>query len=247
MRERCRSLLRDAAEEFDLVLIDCAPGISAITECWLRECDWHLIPVKPDILADSGFQYLKNYKHRSPESSFARHLGVVVNMKQAGSEADKTIHELLLANHEMACFPNAIPMIQHIQKSALCSIEERSYHNKCNHRRFAAARFRHSPRRPSSATKASLNRLAAGGPKAALWPVPQQSRRLNFMPSRRRASVNSTTAATCRSGFSASARCRNRDAGARWRPARSPLTFRSSPRISVDVATRFYAGRPKRR
>jgi chromosome partitioning protein len=130
MRERCRSLLRDAAEEFDLVLIDCAPGISAITECWLRECDWHLIPVKPDILADSGFQYLKNYKHRSPESSFARHLGVVVNMKQAGSEADKTIHELLLANHEMACFPNAIPMIQHIQKSALCSIEERSYHNK---------------------------------------------------------------------------------------------------------------------
>jgi chromosome partitioning protein len=130
MRERCRSLLRDAAEKFDLVLVDCSPGISAMTECWLRECDWHLIPVKPDILAITGCQYLTNFKYRSPDVPFARHLGVVVNMKQSGSEADETIHEVLLASREVACFPVAIPMIQHIQKSALCSSEERSFHNK---------------------------------------------------------------------------------------------------------------------
>jgi chromosome partitioning protein len=130
MRERCRSLLRDATEKFDLVLVDCSPGISAATECWLRECDWHLIPVKPDILAVVGCQYLMNFRYRSPDIPFARHLGVVVNMKQAGSEADAAIHELLLASRELACFPVAIPLIQHIQKSALCSSEERSYHNK---------------------------------------------------------------------------------------------------------------------
>ncbi len=130
VRERCRSLLSAAAEEFDLVLVDCAPGISIMTECWLRECDWHLIPVRPDVLAVSGFQYLKNYRKRMPETAFARHLGVLVNMKQAQSGIDVMINDLLLANHEMACFGSAVPLIQHVQKSALYSAEDRSYHNK---------------------------------------------------------------------------------------------------------------------
>jgi chromosome partitioning protein len=129
MRERCRSLLRDAAQEFDLVLVDCAPGISMLTECWLRECDWHLIPVRPDVLAVSGFQYLRNFKNRTPDAPFARLLGMLVNMKQA-TGSDDTIHDLLLANRDMACFARAVPLIQHIQKSALCSAEERSFHNK---------------------------------------------------------------------------------------------------------------------
>jgi chromosome partitioning protein len=130
VRERCQALLRNAKEDFDLVLVDCAPGISVTTECWLRECDWHLIPTKPDVLAVSGIQYLKNFKQRTPDAPFARHLGVAINMKQAGSETDEMIHELLLANREMACFPDAVPMIQHIQKAALCSIEPRSFQNK---------------------------------------------------------------------------------------------------------------------
>jgi chromosome partitioning protein len=130
VRERCGSLLRAASEEFDLVLVDCAPGISMMTECWLRECDWHLIPVRPDVLAVSGFQYLKNFRKRTPDAPFARHLGVLVNMKQARSGIDDMINDLLLTNHEMNCFATAVPMIQHVQKSALYSVEERSYHNK---------------------------------------------------------------------------------------------------------------------
>ncbi|MGA7324887.1 MAG: ParA family protein, partial [Rhodomicrobium sp.] len=130
VQERCKVLLREAKEDFDLVLVDCAPGISVITECWLRECEWHLIPVKPDILAVSGIQYLKNFRQRTPEAPFARHLGVAINMKQTGSETGETIHELLLANGEMACFADAVPMIQHIQKSALCTTELRSFQNK---------------------------------------------------------------------------------------------------------------------
>jgi chromosome partitioning protein len=130
VRERCKALLREAKDDFDLVLADCAPGISVMTECWLRECEWHLIPVKPDVLAVSGIQYLKNFKQRNPDAPFARHLGVAINMKQAGSETDEMIHELLLANREMACFPAAVPMIQHIQKAALCASEPRSFQNK---------------------------------------------------------------------------------------------------------------------
>jgi chromosome partitioning protein len=154
VRERCRSLLRDAKKEFDLVLVDCAPGISVMTECWLRECDWHLIPVKPDILAVSGVQYLKNFKQRPPEAPFAKHLGVAVNMKQPGSETDQMIHELLLANREMACFPDAVPMIQHIQKSALCAAELRSFQNKYPGAAGSALR---------AISAGMLQRIAAGG------------------------------------------------------------------------------------
>jgi chromosome partitioning protein len=154
VRERCRALLRDGKKEFDLVLVDCAPGISVMTECWLRECDWHLIPVKPDILAVSGVQYLKNFKQRPPEAPFARHLGVAVNMKQPGSETDEMIHELLLANREMACFPDAVPMIQHIQKSALCATELRSFQNKYPGAAGSALR---------AISAGLLQRIAAGG------------------------------------------------------------------------------------
>jgi chromosome partitioning protein len=154
VRERCKALLRDAKKEFDLVLVDCAPGISVMTECWLRECDWHLIPVKPDILAVSGVQYLKNFKQRPPEAPFAKHLGVAVNMKQARSETDEMIHELLLANREMACFPDAVPMIQHIQKSALCATELRSFQNKYPGAAGSALR---------AIAAGMLQRIAAGG------------------------------------------------------------------------------------
>lgn len=111
VQERCKTLLREAKDDFDLVLVDCAPGISVMTECWLRECEWHLIPVKPDVLAVSGIKYLKNFKQRKPDAPFARHLGVAINMKRAGSETDEMIHELLLADRELACFPDAVPMI----------------------------------------------------------------------------------------------------------------------------------------
>jgi len=118
VQERCKVLLREAKEDFDLVLVDCAPGISVITECWFRECEWHLIPVKPDILAVSGIQYLKNFRQRTPEAPFARHLGVAINMKQTGSETGETIRELLLANGEMACFADASDDSAHPEVSA---------------------------------------------------------------------------------------------------------------------------------
>src|SRR5262249_16390416 len=134
--------------------VDCAPGISVMTECWLRECDWHLIPVKPDILAVSGVQYLKNFKQRAPETPFAKHLGVAVNMKQSRSETDEIIHQLLLANREMACFPDAVLMIQHIQKSALCASELRSFQNKYPGAAGSALR---------AISAGMLQRIAAGG------------------------------------------------------------------------------------
>ena len=66
-RQACRWLLDEASQAVDFIIVDCAPGISTVTECWLRECDWHLIPIKPDILAVSGMEYLRVFRQRNPK------------------------------------------------------------------------------------------------------------------------------------------------------------------------------------
>ena len=129
-RQACRWLLDEAAQAVDYILVDCAPGISTVTECWLRECDWHLIPIKPDILAVSGMEYLRLFRQRNPGLGFASHLGVLINMKYMRSPTDQMTHVFLSKDEILRCFPAAIPMIGHIQKAALFMKDKRSYQNK---------------------------------------------------------------------------------------------------------------------
>lgn len=130
LRRSVRSFLSEAAQLVDYVLIDCAPGISIGTEVFLREAQWHLVPVRPDILAVSGMQYLKRFRQRDPRLGFARHLGVVINMMRAQSETDMMIGDILNGDADLQCFPASIPQIGHIQKAAIYQKEKRSFLNK---------------------------------------------------------------------------------------------------------------------
>lgn len=130
VREACRNLLAEAAHHVDIVIVDCAPGISVMTEIWLRECQWHLIPVKPDVLAVSGLQYLQAFQNRNPEAGFAQRLGVIVNMAEPHLETDQTIEEYLRCNDALRCFPASIPMTPHIKKANLFQRDKRSFQNK---------------------------------------------------------------------------------------------------------------------
>jgi chromosome partitioning protein len=44
LREVIGELLTGVRRVFDVVLIDCPPGLSVLTECWLREADFHISP-----------------------------------------------------------------------------------------------------------------------------------------------------------------------------------------------------------
>jgi chromosome partitioning protein len=127
LRTVSRQLLEAAGQYVDVVLVDCAPGISVMTETWLRECDYHLIPVKPDFLAISGLEYLRRFRSRNPEMGFAKHLGVVINMMEMTSEADRTMAAHLREDAELRCFDAAIPLASIIQRATLYSSEPRSY------------------------------------------------------------------------------------------------------------------------
>ena len=41
-----RAMLDDAKRYFDVIFVDCPPGISILTEMWLRECDFFMPPTR---------------------------------------------------------------------------------------------------------------------------------------------------------------------------------------------------------
>ena len=98
-----------------------------MTETWLRECDHHLIPVKPDFLAISGLEYLRRFRSRNPEMGFANHLGIVINMMEQTNEADRAMAAHLHEDVELRCFEAAVPMASIIQSASLYSPDHRSY------------------------------------------------------------------------------------------------------------------------
>ena len=127
MRGLVRSVLAEARLNYDYILIDCPPGLSLLTEIWLREADYHLAPVKPDFLAIAGLEMFREFKKINPDLKMAENLGILVNMKNGHSAEDDNYHNILANDAESNCFPEAIPHMTPIQHAARFSTEKRSF------------------------------------------------------------------------------------------------------------------------
>jgi len=55
---RLRSLLSPLADEYDLVFLDCPPGISLVSESVMHAADWLLVPLMPATLSLRTFDQL---------------------------------------------------------------------------------------------------------------------------------------------------------------------------------------------
>ena len=88
LRRIVGACLKEARQAYDFVLIDSAPGLSVLTECWLREADFYLSPTRPDYISTRGLAFLRKFRQRNPEMGFAELLGVIVNMKDPQSHED---------------------------------------------------------------------------------------------------------------------------------------------------------------
>ena len=127
LREVIGELLTGVRRVFDVVLIDCPPGLSVLTECWLREADFHISPTKADYVSVCGLEVFRRFKGLNPEMGFAQNLGVIVNMKETNSTSDEEYHRWLQDNAENACFAQAIPRMPALQDAANFHSYERSY------------------------------------------------------------------------------------------------------------------------
>jgi chromosome partitioning protein len=127
LRRSIGALLNHVRGVFDIVLIDCPPGLSVLTESWLRETDFHLSPTKPDYVSTCGLEVFRRFKGLNPEMGFAENLGVIINMKDPYSSVDADYQRWLSENADNRCFAQAVPRTSALQVAAQLSPVERSY------------------------------------------------------------------------------------------------------------------------
>lgn len=127
LRSVISALLAEVVKVFDIVLIDCPPGLSVLTESWLREADFHISPTKADYVSVCGLEVFRRFKTLNPEMGFAQNLGVVVNMKDGTSAAENEYHRWLADNADNRCFSEPVPRMGTLQDAARFRTPERSY------------------------------------------------------------------------------------------------------------------------
>jgi chromosome partitioning protein len=127
MRASVGALLAAVRGMFDVILIDCPPGLSVLTESWLREADFHISPIKPDHVSIYALEVFDHFKGLNPEMGFAENLGVLINMKEMQSTRDVDHQRRLMENKDFRCFTQAIPRTAALQQAGHISPVERSY------------------------------------------------------------------------------------------------------------------------
>jgi chromosome partitioning protein len=130
LRTSIGDLLAQLRPVFDIILIDCPPGLSVVTESWLREADYHVSPVVPDRLSLYALEVFAHFKKRNPEMGFAESLGVLINMKDTRSAADADYEHRLRDGPDHRCFAQAVPRTPTLQHAIQLSPLERPYDTK---------------------------------------------------------------------------------------------------------------------
>ncbi len=127
LRQVVRKLLDETMRMFDIVLIDCPPGLSLLTECWLREVEYFMPPIKPDYLAVRGLGILKKFREDFATQGFADLLGIVINMKDGRIASEEKWHADLAADPANRLFQTHIPRRAYIQRAADFDLGKRTY------------------------------------------------------------------------------------------------------------------------
>ena len=127
LRNSIASVLDAVRSVFDVVLIDCPPGLSVLTESWLREADFHISPTKADYVSVCGLEVFRRFKSLNPEMGFAENMGVMINMRDTASETDEEYIKWLRSNPSNRCFEAVVPRVNSLQDAARFQPQSRSY------------------------------------------------------------------------------------------------------------------------
>ncbi len=127
LRTSIGRLLAEVRRVFDVILVDCPPGLSVLTESWLREADFHMSPTKADYISVCGLDVFRRFKQLNPEMGFAENIGVIVNMRDENSASDDEYHRWLSNDPQNRLFGQAVPHMKALQDAARFQTIERSY------------------------------------------------------------------------------------------------------------------------
>jgi chromosome partitioning protein len=127
VRTAIRGMLSEMKAQFDYVFIDCPPGLSIVTETWLREADYYIAPTRPDYISACGLLFFNQFRQRNPEMGFAKTLGVLVSMKDERSSLDQEFHAWLKRDPQNRCFETVLPRALALQHAGSYVPAKRSY------------------------------------------------------------------------------------------------------------------------
>jgi chromosome partitioning protein len=130
MRLAVGALLTSVRGVFDVVLIDCPPGLSVLTEAWLREADFYISPTKPDHICVYALEVFNHYKGLNPEMGFAENLGVLINMQDMRSKTDADFQHRLMEVKDNRCFSQVVPRTNALQHATHFRTSDRLYESK---------------------------------------------------------------------------------------------------------------------
>lgn len=130
LRTAIATILTQARDVFDVVLVDCPPGLSVLTESWLREADLHITPTRADYVSMCALEVFRRFKSLNPEMGFAENLGVVVNMLDTGSAEEAGYWRWIHQNPDNRCFEAVIPRANVLQSAARFVAPDRSFQAK---------------------------------------------------------------------------------------------------------------------
>jgi chromosome partitioning protein len=130
LRSSISSLLGCVRAMFDIVLIDCPPGISVVTESFLREADYYLCPTNPDHMSVYALEVLAHFRELNPEMGFAENLGVLFTMKDPRSPTHTDHEHRLAADAQNRCFTRWLPRSNALQHAGHFSATERTFSTK---------------------------------------------------------------------------------------------------------------------
>jgi chromosome partitioning protein len=125
LHEAIGRLLKQVRPVFDLVLIDCPPGRSALTGSWLNEADFHISLSKADHRAAGGSEAFCCSGAVNPEMGFGESL--VIKMKDRLSGGDEDYRRRPRDHSDGSCFEGVVPRMG---KTARLAPPDRSYHSK---------------------------------------------------------------------------------------------------------------------
>jgi len=130
MRLSVGALLRNVRDVFDVILIDCPPGLSVLTESWLREADFYISPTKPDHICVYALEVFNHFKGLNPEMGFAQNLGVLINMQDMRSKSDAEHARQLTEDGNNRCFSQVVPRTNALQHASHFRAQDRVYESK---------------------------------------------------------------------------------------------------------------------
>jgi chromosome partitioning protein len=128
------ALLAMARKTYDVVLIDCSPGLSALTLSWLEHADALLSPVTPNYLGIRSLAVFGRLRELLEGESrrFARRIGTVITM-DSNSYAERAAKQAIAAmdrNENLEPFSKQVPHSPQMQYAAEYQVSLRRFDEK---------------------------------------------------------------------------------------------------------------------